>query len=72
MAVDGSKGDIMLDLNSFYNLIDNNATLICMRTGKTYYSKYYRYRNYKITVRQNKIDFDVQSITLIKIGENEA
>ena len=62
----------MLDLNSFYQLIDNNAELVTMRTGKTYYSKYYRYRNYKITVRQNKIDFDVQSITITKIGDNEA
>lgn len=61
----------MLDLNSFYNLIDNNATLVCMRTGKTYYSKYYRYRNYKITVRQNKIDFEVQLLTIVKIGEDE-
>lgn len=62
----------MLDLNSFFELIDNNAELVTMRTGKTYYSKYYRYRNYKITVRQNKIDFDVQSIIITKIGENEA
>lgn len=61
----------MLDLNQFNDIIVLNSELVCKRSSRAQWIKYYRYHNYKITVHQNKIDQEVTSLTIVKMSEKE-